>query len=74
MEANVPADLVGQRAAIQYKAYSYEEGQPWSPAVIQGTIIQKNDLGLIVETRRQGIPDPESTMLITYDALLTVDV
>jgi hypothetical protein len=74
LQASVPDAWVGKKAAIQYKAYSYEEGQPWDAAFIQGTITDKNDLGLIVEVGRRGNPEPGSTMLITYDALLTVDV
>jgi hypothetical protein len=73
LQANIPDECIGKRATIHYKVYSYEEGQPWAAAVVQGTITEKNDLGILVK----GTPtwsDAESSMLISYDALLSVAV
>lgn len=77
MSENIPAEWVGKRVAVQYKAYSFVEGQGWTVGLVHGTVEEKNDLGLFIRQQR-GQADPRdvppSVMLITYDALLTVDV
>ena len=73
MQANIPDEWVNQRATINYKTYSHEDGQSWAASMVQGTITDKNDLGIIVEVT-SAWPGAATTMLITYDALLTVDV
>jgi hypothetical protein len=71
LQANIPDEWVGKKVAIHFKVDSPHMDQPWAATVVQGTITEKNDLGIRIDDITS--MDAE-TMLIAYDALLSVTV
>ncbi len=71
MQANIPNEWIGQKVAIHFKVNSPHMDQPWAASMVQGTITEKNDLGIRIDDITSS--DAE-TMLIAYDALLSVEI
>jgi len=73
MQQSIPDEWIGNRAVIHYKSHSFED-RPWDASMVEGVISAKNDLGLIISRDPSTQYAPRTQQLITYDAILTIDV
>jgi hypothetical protein len=71
LQGSIPNEWVGKKVTIHFKVNSPHMDLPWAATVVQGTITEKNDLGIRIDDITS--MDAES-MLIAYDGLLSVTV